>query len=181
MVGTLTVQNLQGPTSGANANKVIVPSGQTLDASGGTLVPSAGAVVQTVKWNPVVSTTTSVANTVWVDLATTSMSFTQNNLVHATGQMAARNNNTSGWTLNYLALYVDDIGFIYKSGYNGTEGTRFIGSLGLDCSFIWSVSGTKTVRIKGASYNATSSSFGNHDQDSNKTQNEFFTFMEIKQ
>jgi hypothetical protein len=46
MVGTLTVQNLQGPTSGANANKVIIPSGQTLDASGGTLVPSAGAVVQ---------------------------------------------------------------------------------------------------------------------------------------
>jgi hypothetical protein len=31
MVGTLTVQNLQGPTSGANANKVIVPSGQTIE------------------------------------------------------------------------------------------------------------------------------------------------------
>jgi|13_taG_2_1085334.scaffolds.fasta_scaffold43087_3 hypothetical protein len=49
MVGTLTVQNLQGPTSGANANKIIIPSGQTLDASGGTLVPSAGQVVQVVK------------------------------------------------------------------------------------------------------------------------------------
>ena len=46
MVGTLTVQNLQGPTSGANANKVIIPAGQTLDASGGTLVPSSGQVVQ---------------------------------------------------------------------------------------------------------------------------------------
>jgi hypothetical protein len=46
MAGTLTVQNLQGPASGSNANKVIIPSGQTLDASGGTLVPSAGAVVQ---------------------------------------------------------------------------------------------------------------------------------------
>ena len=34
MVGTLTVQNLQGPTSGANANKVIIPSGQTLHAPG---------------------------------------------------------------------------------------------------------------------------------------------------
>lgn len=48
MAGTLTVQNLQGPASGANANKVIIPSGHTLDASGGTLVPSAGAVVQVV-------------------------------------------------------------------------------------------------------------------------------------
>jgi len=49
MAGTLTVQNIQGPTSGDNANKIIVPSGHTFDASGGTLVPSAGQVVQTVK------------------------------------------------------------------------------------------------------------------------------------
>lgn len=34
MAGTLTVQNLQGPSSGANANKIIVPSGQTLTAPG---------------------------------------------------------------------------------------------------------------------------------------------------
>jgi len=46
MSGELIVQTLKGPTSGANANKIIVPSGHTLDASGGTLVPSAGAVVQ---------------------------------------------------------------------------------------------------------------------------------------
>ena len=45
MVGTLTVQNLQGPASGANANKVIIPSGHTLDASAG-FVPSAGQIVQ---------------------------------------------------------------------------------------------------------------------------------------
>ena len=45
MAGTLTVQNLQGPSSGANANKIIIPSGQTIDASAGTLVPSAGSVV----------------------------------------------------------------------------------------------------------------------------------------
>lgn len=45
MVGTLTVQNIQGPASGANANKIIIPSGQTLDASAG-FVPPAGSVVQ---------------------------------------------------------------------------------------------------------------------------------------
>jgi hypothetical protein len=49
MAGTLEVQTIQGPSSGANANKVIIPSGHTLDASGGTLVPSAGAVVQVVE------------------------------------------------------------------------------------------------------------------------------------
>ena len=46
MVGTLTVQNLQGPTSGANANKVIIPSGQTIDASAGLFTPSASQIVQ---------------------------------------------------------------------------------------------------------------------------------------
>jgi hypothetical protein len=34
MAGTLTVQNLQGPSSGANANTVLLPSGQTLYAPG---------------------------------------------------------------------------------------------------------------------------------------------------
>lgn len=48
MAGTLTVQNLQGPSSGANANKILIPSGQTLDVSGGTLTPSAGQIVQVV-------------------------------------------------------------------------------------------------------------------------------------
>ena len=38
MAGTLTVQNLQGPSSGANANKIIVPSGQTFIPSSGQLV-----------------------------------------------------------------------------------------------------------------------------------------------
>ena len=50
MAGTLTVQNIEGPSSGANANKVIIPSGQTIDVSTGTLVPSAGAVVQQVEY-----------------------------------------------------------------------------------------------------------------------------------
>ena len=43
MVGTLTVQNLQGPTSGANANKVII-------ASGHTFIPSSGQIIQTVQY-----------------------------------------------------------------------------------------------------------------------------------
>ena len=46
-MGTLTVQTLQAPTSGANANKVIIPSGHTLDASNGLTTP-AGHVIQVV-------------------------------------------------------------------------------------------------------------------------------------
>ena len=33
-MSTLIVENLKGPTTGANANKIIVPSGQTLQAAG---------------------------------------------------------------------------------------------------------------------------------------------------
>ena len=45
MASELIVQTLKGPTSGANANKVIIPSGQTLDASAGTLTPSSGQII----------------------------------------------------------------------------------------------------------------------------------------
>ena len=45
-MSTIKVENLTGITSGANANKIIVPSGQTLDASAATLVPNAGYIVQ---------------------------------------------------------------------------------------------------------------------------------------
>ena len=67
MASELIVQTLKGPTSGANANKIIVPSGQTLDASSATIVPSAGQVVQTEHF----VTTTQTTNTssgVWVDV-----------------------------------------------------------------------------------------------------------------
>ena len=37
MAGTLTVQNIEGPSSGSDANKVIIPSGQTLYAPGHVL------------------------------------------------------------------------------------------------------------------------------------------------
>lgn len=47
-MSTLQVENLIGPTSGSNANKVIIPSGQTLDASNGFVAPS-GSVIQVVQ------------------------------------------------------------------------------------------------------------------------------------
>ena len=36
-MGTLTVQTLQAPTSGANANTILVPSGQTVHAAGSVI------------------------------------------------------------------------------------------------------------------------------------------------
>lgn len=45
-MSTLHVENLKGLSSGGNANKIIVPSGQTLDASAGVLTPSSGQIIQ---------------------------------------------------------------------------------------------------------------------------------------
>ena len=50
MAGTLTVQNLQGPSSGANANKIIVPSGQTLEVAGITGL-SSGNIINVVDYS----------------------------------------------------------------------------------------------------------------------------------
>lgn len=45
MASELTVQTLRGPTSGANANKILIPSGHTLDAREG-FIPPAGGILQ---------------------------------------------------------------------------------------------------------------------------------------
>lgn len=58
MASELIVQNLKGPAGGSNPNTVILPSGHTLDASGGTLVPSAGQILQVVRSNALASTVT---------------------------------------------------------------------------------------------------------------------------
>ena len=74
-MSTLHVENLKGLSSGGNANKIIVPSGQTIDASAGTLTPSAGQVIQKVHhtWN---SDTTTTSNGSWTDVGNSSLSFT---------------------------------------------------------------------------------------------------------
>jgi len=60
-MGTLTVQTLQAPTSGANANTILVPSGQT--------VHSAGSVIQVV--NGSLATGITNATTTYADTGVT--------------------------------------------------------------------------------------------------------------
>jgi hypothetical protein len=70
MAGILTVQTIQGPTSGANANKVIIPAGQTLDASaGGMTLPAGvgGKVLQKVQYTSLPSTMSTTSHLTYVD------------------------------------------------------------------------------------------------------------------
>lgn len=75
-MSTLVVENLNGPSSGGNANKVIIPSGQTLDASAGTILPSAGQIIQ-VKYAHITSTTT-FSSTSYADASGFSLTITPN-------------------------------------------------------------------------------------------------------
>ena len=77
MAGILTVQTIQGPTSGANANKVIIPAGQTLEITEGVALPSGttlpagvgGKVLQVVSFNT--TTQTQTTSTSFIDTAIT--------------------------------------------------------------------------------------------------------------
>lgn len=78
MASEIIVQTIKAPTSGSNANKVIIPSGVTLDASAGTLRPSAGAVVQTqsVQCGSTNNHLTLTTAGVWTDIPEATITFT---------------------------------------------------------------------------------------------------------
>ena len=73
-MSTLHVEHLKGLSSGSNANKIIVPSGQTIDASAGTLVPSTGQVIQkeAIQWN----VTTENSTESYADINSATINFT---------------------------------------------------------------------------------------------------------
>jgi len=95
MAGTLTVQNLQGPSSGANANKIIIPSGQTLDVSGGTLTPSAGQVMQTVTGRSTANLSTTSTSMETVTFANITPSTTSNAILININALIYKDNSTA--------------------------------------------------------------------------------------
>jgi len=116
MAGTLTVQNLQGPSSGANANKIIVPSGQTLHA--------AGHVVQVAHGTQAGNSNTSTS-TAWQDtglsVSITPTSDTSKILVFAS-TIVGINSSPSLRARIDLRLTNSDVSEIsFESRYQGTD------------------------------------------------------------
>jgi len=64
MASEIIVNTIKAPTTGANANKVIIPSGVTLDANAGDFRPPAGSVIQTVQTST--NTTSAISGTTYV-------------------------------------------------------------------------------------------------------------------
>ena len=75
-MSTLHVENLKGLSSGGNANKIIVPSGQTIDTSSGTLIPSAGHIVQHVTTDITSPSSTVISSTSYTDITGATVNIT---------------------------------------------------------------------------------------------------------
>ena len=104
-MSTLHVENLKGLSSGGNANKVIIPSGQTLDASNGFTAP-AGHVIQTVSadgavFTPRTTTTSTSYSSTGYDLSITPTSTSSKILI----QFSIATGNTVTGQYNYFIVY----------------------------------------------------------------------------
>ena len=97
-MSTLQVENLIGPTSGSNANKVIIPSGQTLYAPGHVI-----QVVNNIQTTSLSSTSTTFADVSGLTVNITPKSSTSKFLVEA----QVNNLSTNTGTLVTLRLVRD--------------------------------------------------------------------------
>ena len=144
-MSTLHVENLKGLSSGGNANKIIVPSGQTIDASAGTLVPSSGQVLQyksgTTSSSTNVTTTAFTATNLKVDITPKSASsyfVFQVNFVNWWSQSSPSENYTKA------TLYKDGTTNLFDA--LGYDSGAFIGNFYSRSNYdrMWSFSGTYT-------------------------------------
>lgn len=134
MASEIIVQTIKGPTSGANANKVIIPSGQTLDVTNATLekVPSSGESLQ-VKYSTrigkvaltsvsFVEISTSLRVTITIKSATSLLEFmcplyteVDSSTTHGVAELVYSTDGGSVWNrwsdYNVTAATDNDIGF----------------------------------------------------------------------
>jgi len=148
MAGILTVQTIQGPTSGVDANKVIIPSGHTLDISAGGLIPENGQILQTKVWeiSPVsistagswaVTTTPTMPNTYTVeDYTLTKKLSTSNVICIASGHVD--HSNVGGGSPTIVALFETGAGTLIGSGYRHLRYNN-------DEPYVYAFSGTDTT------------------------------------
>ena len=178
-MSTLHVENLKGLSSGDNANKIIVPSGQTIDASAGTLVPSAGAVIQVVQGGATAYTVkTSSAMTDALTCSITPTSTSSKILVNMNLNGITIGNN-SHWMK--LELHRDSTLIRHISGICGYSVSHIHYNTDLSADYLDSPSTTSSITYKlkfGCSSNSVSCAFNNYGG-SNNTTSSAMTLMEI--
>jgi hypothetical protein len=153
-MSTLHVENLKGPTSGANANKIIVPSGQELHAAGHVI-----QVVTSTKNDQTQITSTSAVDTglsvsitpkfntskIFISLGTLGICYQTNYVYHnlLRGSTVihgnnAYNNNTTWMPINFAISHLDSPATTSAITY---KTQAYISNVG-DLRFNYNASGT---------------------------------------
>jgi len=181
-MSTLHVENLKGLSSGGNANKIIVPSGQTIDASAGTLVPSAGQIVNVTTIQNTGINGSSSTNS-FVELFNFSLTATAGNKMCVIASVPIRGNSASGWNLSLFRILASGT-IVFQTGYEGHYDTTSenIQSAAINGAWTWGGTGSnaQTVSVAHWAYGGSTRSYGTGSQD-NDTTTPVFTFMEIAQ
>ena len=143
-MSTLHVENLKGLSSGGNANKIIVPSGQTLDASAGVINPSSGQVVQCVSRDDArghISTTSTSYVASGVSHSITPKFADSTILIHYHIPMSHTPNSTGALVPRIYRNGTDLSANTFSQGYHTHEGVPYI---------------TMTLECRDSSHNSTS-------------------------
>ena len=156
-MSTLHVENLKGLTSGGNANKIIVPSGQTLDASAATITPSANQTVKTSvsRSQSALGATTSTS---YVDVLTSTITPSFNNSILLVSGVIAGisyedgSNSYRGSTWRYLltpsgGTAVEDFINYYQFHFPTGGGSGYWGGM-VPFTFYYQVSSTVSHEVK---------------------------------
>lgn len=178
-MGTLTVQTLQAPTSGANANKVIIPSGHTLDASNGLLTP-AGHVTQVQVGGSAGYTSTQSTSGIDAISCSITPSATTSNVLVLLNLNGITVNSTSQHAI--LELYRDSTLIRRISDIAGYQVSHVHYNTDIACTYLDdSVSTTSSVTYKltfATSNASTIVAFNNYGTANNRTSSNI-TLMEI--
>ena len=119
MASELIVQTLKGPTTGANANKVIIPSGQTLDASAGTVTGVTEGIKYIDNWR--MTNTTTITGTKAVFTA----GWVRNTNDHPANLSTAMTESSGVFTFPTTGMWE----VIFKTTcYHGSSDSKFVGS-----------------------------------------------------
>ena len=155
-MSTLHVENLKGPTSGANANKIIVPSGQTLTAPGHVIQ------IQNVTHNGASNSTTSTS---FVDTGL-SLSITPNfatsKIVVMVHQVASMQ-GSSRTRCDFRCIESNSSTEVYRMDYHGTDSAVTNTQRNLSGSGVFQCSNTNQLTFKTQiqKANSTSNESGN--------------------
>lgn len=124
MASELIVQTIQGPSSGANANKVIIPSGHTLDVSSGAFIPEPDQILQVkhVQWDTTTAITTAQSYVAVNDSAITITAKATNSHFHLVATANCyQDSSGSGMNLGFFR------GTTLVRGVNGASGDSWMG------------------------------------------------------